>query len=218
MTIFGFNTDIRHGNTVFHVQTEARANEFVMQSAIFVRGRCIGKHTVSYAEQAHSSEFGEDYIHQLVTQQHRRVVNSIREGRLETLLNDEGAAAAAPAAGPANVERAATTEAAAAALAQPEKLTLEWLPDGLVWEQSGARMRFLVRRGVDSLTGARLIARLDGAGAGPVYAECTSDSQGEAELVYHLDGALSSGSCCTVLLRVIAGEGSLTRKFRLQRG
>lgn len=189
-----------------------------MQSAIFVRGRCIGKHTVSYADQGRSSEFGEDYIHQLVTQQHRRVVNSIREGRLEALLNDGSAAAPDSVTGPANVDTSALTAEAAAALPQPENLTLEWSPEGLMWERTGARMRFLVRRGAEGLTGARLIARLDGAGARPAYAECTSDSRGEAELVYQLDGAVSSSSCCTVLVKVIAGEGSLTRKFRLQRG
>ena len=41
--IFGFNTDIKHEDTVYHVQSEARENELTLQTQVFVRGRCIGK-------------------------------------------------------------------------------------------------------------------------------------------------------------------------------
>ncbi len=38
--IFGFNTDIRHDDTVYHVQSEAREGEQLLQTQVFVRGRC----------------------------------------------------------------------------------------------------------------------------------------------------------------------------------
>src|ERR1700722_19120603 len=50
--IFGFNTDIKHDGTVYHVQSEAREHELLLQTQVFVRGRCIGKHAVSYADKA----------------------------------------------------------------------------------------------------------------------------------------------------------------------
>ena len=50
--IFGFNTDVKHGDTVYHVQSEARQNEFLFQTQVFVRGRCIGKRATSYADRA----------------------------------------------------------------------------------------------------------------------------------------------------------------------
>src|ERR1039458_9609931 len=46
--IFGFNTDIRHEDTVYHVQSEAREGEQLLQTQVFVRGRCIGKCAIPY--------------------------------------------------------------------------------------------------------------------------------------------------------------------------
>ena len=47
--IFGFNTDVKHGDTIYHVQSEARESEQLLQTQVFVRGRCIGKKATSYA-------------------------------------------------------------------------------------------------------------------------------------------------------------------------
>src|SRR6266849_1752887 len=52
--IFGFNTDIKHEDTIYHVQSEAREGEMLLQTQVFVRGRCIGKRATPYAEQAQS--------------------------------------------------------------------------------------------------------------------------------------------------------------------
>jgi hypothetical protein len=209
VTIFGFNTDIRHGDTVFHVQSEARENELTMQSAVFVRGRCIGKHTVSYATEPETPEFSEQHVHQLLTQQHRFVVNTIREGRLEALLSNEADASPAVATG---------VSQPAPAQPEPDTLTLEWLPDSLVWQAGNARMRFRVMLRSQAVEGARLITRVDCVGYDPRYAKGISDSRGEAELVYPIEtGPASPASGCTVLVKVTAGPQSLTRKFRLQR-
>ena len=48
--IFGFNTDIKHNDTVYHVQSEARENELLLQTQVFVRGRCVGKRATPYAD------------------------------------------------------------------------------------------------------------------------------------------------------------------------
>ena len=48
--IFGFNTDVKHGDTMYHVQSEARESELLLQTQVFVRGRCIGKRATSYAD------------------------------------------------------------------------------------------------------------------------------------------------------------------------
>ena len=50
--IFGFNTDVKHGDTIYHVQSEARESEKLLQTQVFVRGRCIGKKAISYATSA----------------------------------------------------------------------------------------------------------------------------------------------------------------------
>jgi hypothetical protein len=50
--IFGFNTDIRHADTVYHVQSEAREADQSLQTQVFVKGRCIGKRAVPYGSSA----------------------------------------------------------------------------------------------------------------------------------------------------------------------
>ena len=41
--IFALNTDVKHGDTIYHVQNEAREGERLLQTQVFVRGRYIGK-------------------------------------------------------------------------------------------------------------------------------------------------------------------------------
>ncbi len=84
--IFGFNTDVKHGNTVYHVQTEAHEGDLLLQTHVFVGGRCIGKHATSYADQVNQPEFSEGRVHELLKQQHRSVLDAVREGRLHALL------------------------------------------------------------------------------------------------------------------------------------
>jgi hypothetical protein len=84
--IFGFNTDVKHGETVYHVQSEALPNTTTLQSTVFVQGRCIGKKSSSYANQVALADFSEQKTHELLKDQHRRVLEAIREGRVEQLL------------------------------------------------------------------------------------------------------------------------------------
>ncbi len=81
-SVFGFNTDIRYGDTVYHVQTEAREADLVVQTAIFVRGRCIEKQESSYAQDSDASGFTAASLQQLLTHQHKFIVNRIREGQI----------------------------------------------------------------------------------------------------------------------------------------
>ncbi len=89
--IFGFNTDVKHGNTLYHVASEAYEGDHSLQTHVFVGGRCIGKHTTSYADLVARAEFSEQQVHELLKQQHRSVLDAVREGRLEALLAGEKA-------------------------------------------------------------------------------------------------------------------------------
>src|SRR5579862_2498523 len=85
--IFGFNTDVKQGDTVYHVQSEARENELILQTQVFVRGRCIGKRATSYAERLAQGDFSDQQKEQILRDQHRLVLDSIREGRLDSVLD-----------------------------------------------------------------------------------------------------------------------------------
>src|SRR5260370_26016991 len=85
--IFGFNTDVKHGDTIYHVQSEARESEKLLQTQVFVRGRCIGKKAISYASSAAEAGFGDPQKEQQLRDQHRLVLESIKEGKLESVLD-----------------------------------------------------------------------------------------------------------------------------------
>jgi hypothetical protein len=85
--IFGFNTDVKHGNTVYHVQTEANPSTKTFHSTVFVQGRCLGKKSTSYAEHVSNPDFSDQKMHELLKEQHRRVLEAIREGRVESVLS-----------------------------------------------------------------------------------------------------------------------------------
>ena len=82
--IFGFNTDVKHGDTIYHVQSEARESEKLLQTQVFMRGRCVGKKAISYATSLEAG-FSDAQKEQQLRDQHRLVLESIREGKLESV-------------------------------------------------------------------------------------------------------------------------------------
>ena len=85
--IFGFNTDVKHGDTVYHVQSEALPSSQIFQSTVFVQGRVLGKVTSSYAAHVGQPDFSEHKMHDLLKEQHKRVLEAIKEGRVESVLS-----------------------------------------------------------------------------------------------------------------------------------
>jgi hypothetical protein len=84
--IFGFNTDVEHAGTVYHVQSEAHTHELLLQTEVFVKGRFLGKRATSYAGNLQEPGFCEERIHEMLKNQHRHLVAAAREGRIEAEL------------------------------------------------------------------------------------------------------------------------------------
>ncbi len=85
--IFGFNTDVKHGDTIYHVQSEAREGELLLQTQVFVRGRCVGKKATSYGSKTGAAQVGDAQKEQLHREQHRLVLDAIREGKLDNVID-----------------------------------------------------------------------------------------------------------------------------------
>src|SRR5262249_53113473 len=76
MTIFGFNSAVTYGDTHYHVQSEARPHDLVLQTMIFVKGQCVGKHTYSYAAKTLEAGFSEEAMHELLKSLHKHVIDA----------------------------------------------------------------------------------------------------------------------------------------------
>ncbi|PSH04414.1 MAG: hypothetical protein CXZ00_06195 [Acidobacteria bacterium] len=81
--IFGFNTDIKVRDTVYHVQTEVREQEQRLESQVFISGRCIGKRSTPLSSNATEG------AQELARAQHRWIVDAVREGFVDDVLNQE---------------------------------------------------------------------------------------------------------------------------------
>jgi hypothetical protein len=81
--ITGYNTDIRHRETVFHVQTEDKgaANPCV-ESLVYVKGQVIANKRTNYADLIAEGK-GEKAIIALIEHQHRVMIAAIKSGKLD---------------------------------------------------------------------------------------------------------------------------------------
>jgi hypothetical protein len=197
--IFGFNTDIRHADTVYHVQSEARTQDLLLQTQVFVRGRCIGKKASSYAEHALAPDFSDDTMHELLKAQHRGILEGIREGKVEALFPPE--AHASP-----EIEDAG---------GQGHGLALRWVNSDAVYADNSVVMKFVVSHNGSNIEGARLTTRLHVSSEAPIYSQATTDASGAAEMKIVLDESMLGDAA--VLVQASHGERHTTRKFRLRK-
>jgi hypothetical protein len=81
--ITGFNTDIRHNDKVYHIQTEDKglANPYI-ESLVYVGGEILASKKTSYAEQMKDG-IDEKWIGGLMEQQHRTMIAAIKRGRFD---------------------------------------------------------------------------------------------------------------------------------------
>jgi hypothetical protein len=81
--ITGFNTDIRHNDKVYHIQTEDKglANPYI-ESLVYVGGEILASKKTSYVEELKTG-VDEKWIGGLMEQQHRTMIAAIKRGRLD---------------------------------------------------------------------------------------------------------------------------------------
>jgi len=191
--IFGFNTDVKHGDTIYHVQSEAREGELLLQTQVFVRGRCIGKRAKSYANKSNQAQFGDAQKEQQLREQHRLVLDAIREGKLDSVLDHPEAEN----------------------LASVKELDVEWLNSESVRVDRNLIMQLRVTEGGAAASGARLTFRFARPGAAPFYTQVVADSAGAAEVKIEVEEATLADS--SLLVQANFEGRTTTRKFMLRK-
>jgi hypothetical protein len=82
---FGFNSNVRVGEALFHVQTEDRGPSHpYLDTVVYLSGRVIYKRSISYEEFAGGSdaETLAQKLHERLAQQHREVISELEAGTL----------------------------------------------------------------------------------------------------------------------------------------
>jgi hypothetical protein len=87
--ITGYNTDVRHGNRIFHVQTEDKglANPKI-ETLIYVGGEILDSFRGNYEDLLTSFPGQESAIQARMDEQHKALIRDIKNGKYDTTPND----------------------------------------------------------------------------------------------------------------------------------
>jgi hypothetical protein len=82
--ITGYNTDVRHGNRVFHVQTEDKGlGNPKIETLIYVGGEILDNYRSSYEDLLAAPPVSDTAIQGRMDEQHRAVIRDIKNGKYD---------------------------------------------------------------------------------------------------------------------------------------
>ena len=95
--LFGHNSNVKAGDTTYHVQTEDRgATTALIDTTVYFRGRVLHRRTNNYFDLLPLNPGHEQALKQRLDEQHRAVVEEIRTGALHLAIpHDEKVPSAA---------------------------------------------------------------------------------------------------------------------------
>jgi len=160
--ITGFNTDIRHNDKVYHIQTEDKglSNPYI-ESLVYVGGEILASKKTSYAEQAKTGGIDEKWIGGLMEQQHRTMIAAIKRGRFDAPA--DSTKSGIPAVSVPTVSGVATPPPAAQSGPIPidEAKTLDQvIIDYLASEAESEHLELALLNAVDFYAGAAIEVRV----------------------------------------------------------
>ena len=134
--ITGYNTDVRHNDRVFHIQTEDKGETIPeIETLIYVGGEILATRRTSYAKKI---EGGRDdrVVQEILERQHRTLIAAIQRGRFDgpdgTVIVPEGMT---PAGGEDAGGAVPVAEAAVSGERTLDQVILEYLAAELNHEQ-----------------------------------------------------------------------------------
>ncbi len=82
--ITGYNTDVRHGNRVFHVQTEDKGlTNPKIETLIYVGGEILDSYRSSYEDLLNTGQVPDATIQSRMDDQHKTVIRDIKNGKYD---------------------------------------------------------------------------------------------------------------------------------------
>lgn len=199
----GFNTDVRVNGRSYHVQTEDRGfHHAKIDTAVYVGGRVVHKHSTSYTELDGALEASEAVRRVRVEEQHRHIIEALRTGSLhleEYELPQPPAAPPKPAPRPGVIIQVLNANS--------------WLAAGQ------CDLQLEVQRRDDSRApqaGAKLTVHFDGMADSPqLAADC--DARGHARIQFPMPQGAAGGAALVVQASSEAGEGEIRFNIRARK-
>jgi hypothetical protein len=192
----GFNTDVRVGDQIFHIQTEDRGPSHpVIDTAVYQNGRVLLRRSSNYQEFADSAEFSPEGVRQRVEEQHRAVIQDLRSGAIAV-----PAPAVAPPVGDAPASQGPGKPKSVGEIQVQLLNPQSWLSAGRV----SLDLEILRRSDRQPWPGAAIEAMIEGSASQDCH-KGTSDDQGRARIQFPLP-ALGKGDLTLVILASADGD------------
>lgn len=198
---FGFNSNVRVGGHLYHVQTEDRGPSHpFLDTVVYVSGRVVHKRSSTYQDLTRATAKGEalaKQLHERLAQQHHEVIAQLEAGTLPLSTLAETSVQEVAAASRASLD---------VHLLNPKS----WLAAG------NATLDVELRRGgsADAIGGADVEAFLEAGNNRSTSRRARADAQGRATLQFPWPAAVADET--TLVIRATAGAHHGELRFRLK--
>jgi hypothetical protein len=197
--LFGHNSNVKIGETVYHVQTEDRGTSHaVIDTMVYHNGRVLHRRANSYFDLLPLDAAREEKLKQRVSAQHHAILEELRSGTLKLAQHATPPAPARPSADGAG-----------------ESLNLELLNAKTWLSGRRATLQVLVsRKGTGAaVSGAGVTARIEGA-AEPAQHSTATGLDGKAQLAF--DMPRLAGAECALVIEASNGKAQARLHFQLR--
>jgi hypothetical protein len=189
--LFGHNTNVSVGDSLFHVQTEDRGvSQALIDTTVYFRGRVLHRRTNNYLDLLPLDSRKEAILKQRVNDQHRSVEEDLRSGVLKLTM---------PAANPAQ---------------QLPDLKVDLLNARDWLNGKRAKLQISVQdRAGNPAVNANILARMEGT-AHPVNVSGTSGADGRALMEFDMPPL--AGAKAALVVEVDNGSARGLLRFQLR--
>jgi hypothetical protein len=201
--IFGFNTDVKAGDSTYHVQTEDRgAANALIDTVVYCGGRIVHRRTGNYLDLLPLDADREAALKLRLDDQHRGVLEAIRSGELQPALPSKSQMR----------EPLAPEQEAPAEISSSLQLSLENASSWLAGKR--ATLEIAVRDKAGNAVGdAKITVQIVGA-AQPAEFFTTAEVDGRARVEFDMPRLSGAEPAVVIEAASAAGKGSLRFQLR----
>jgi hypothetical protein len=178
--LFGHNTDVKLGESLYHVQTEDRGTaNGLIDTTVYCRGRVLHRRTNNYIDLLPLDPQRENVLRKRIDDQHRSVTEEIRSGALHLV----------PPPSPVQEQPASTKHESSArsnaALASALAIELINAKTWLAGKRANLHVAVRKKQNGEAIAGALVTARIDGAAEVTEFSTETG-ADGQAHLEFEM--------------------------------
>ncbi len=206
--LFGHNTDVKVGDTVYHVQTEDRGGpNALIDTTVYCRGRVLHRRTNNYLDLMPLDGERENSLRKRIDEQHRAVADEIRSGALQLVppeLPSQEKSAAKP------VQPAAPANAAPALGLALELINAK---NWLTGKRANLHVSLRKKENGEPVRGARVTAHIEGSAD---VAEFTTQTGTDGQALLEFDMPRLAGAEPALVIEAAQAEAKAQVKFQLK--